>query len=75
MLSLTSVKKGGQKKFVNALREIGQHVFEDDLFHYISRVQMPEGVDEVKTVYELLLFRGTSARWSPYAVERRRHRW
>lgn len=57
MSSLTSVKKGVQKKFVNALREIGKHVFEDDLFHYVSEFNATEGVDEVKTVHELLLFK------------------
>jgi len=57
MSSLTSVKKGVQKKFVNALREVGKHVFQDDLFHYVSEFNATEGVDEVKTVYELLLFK------------------
>jgi|SRR3989344_1008796 predicted ATPase len=55
--SLTNVKKGVQKKFVNSLREIGKHLFEDDLFHYVSEFNATEDVDEVKTVYELLLFK------------------
>jgi ABC-type cobalamin/Fe3+-siderophores transport system ATPase subunit len=57
ILSLTGVKKGVQKKFVNALREVGKHVFQDDLFHYVSELNATEGVDEVKTVLELLLFK------------------
>ncbi len=54
--SLTGVKKGVQKKFANALREVGKHVFLDDLFHHVSDFNATEGIDEVKTVYELLLF-------------------
>lgn len=54
--SLTSVKKGVQKKFANALREVAKHVFLDDLFHHISDFNATEGIDEVSTVYELLLF-------------------
>ena len=57
MSSLTSVKKGVQKKFVNALREVGKHVFQDDLFHYVSEFNGVDDVDEVKTVNELLLFK------------------
>jgi predicted ATPase len=57
MLSLSGVKKGVQKKFVNALREVSKHVFEDDLFHHIAELNTTEDVDDVKTVYELLLFK------------------
>lgn len=57
MSSLKNVKKGVQKKFVNALRNVGKHVFEDDLFHYVSEFNATEDVDEVKTVHELLLFK------------------
>jgi len=57
MLSMTNVKKGVQKKFVNALREVSKHVFQDDLFHFVSEFNATEGVDEVKTVNELLLFK------------------
>ncbi|SFO89327.1 Energy-coupling factor transporter ATP-binding protein EcfA2 [Variovorax sp. OK605] len=56
-LSLTSVKKGVQKKFVNALHAVGKHVFQDNLFHYVSELNATEGVDEIKTVHELLLFK------------------
>lgn len=57
MSSLTSVKKGVQKKFANALREVYRHVFEDDLFHHLSEFNAIEDIDEVKTVLELLLFK------------------
>lgn len=55
--NLASVKKGAQKKFVNALHDVGKHVFQDDLFHYVSEFNATEGADEVKTVHELLLFK------------------
>lgn len=57
LISLTSVKKGVQKKFVNALRDVHNHVFQDDLFHYVSEFNATENVDDVKTVNELLLFK------------------
>lgn len=57
MLSLSGVKKGVQKNFVNALREVGKHVYQDDLFHHVSEFNATEGIDEVKTVHELLLFK------------------
>jgi predicted ATPase len=57
MSSLTSVKKSVQKKFVNALRAVGKHVFQDDLFHHVSEFNAIEGVDEINTVHELLLFK------------------
>lgn len=56
-LSLTSVKKGVQKKVVNALLDVGKHVFQDDLFHHVSELNATDGIDEVTTVLELLLFK------------------
>src|SRR3989344_591122 len=40
-----------------SVRAIGKLLFEDDLFHYVSEFNATEDVDEVKTVYELLLFK------------------
>lgn len=57
MSSVNGVKKTVQKKFANALRAVGKHVFEDDLFHYVSEFNGLDDVDEVKTVYELLQFK------------------
>jgi len=51
------VKKGVQKKFACALREVSKRVFQDELFHYVSEFNATEGVDEVQTVYELLMFK------------------
>lgn len=57
MYSLTSVKKGVQKKFVNALREVSKHVFNDDLFQHIADLNATEDVEEVTTVNELLMLK------------------
>lgn len=57
MPSLSGVKKSVQKNFVNTLREVGKHVYQDDLFHYVSEFNATEGIDDVKTVHELLLFK------------------
>lgn len=57
LLSLTGVKKGTQKKFVNFVRTILKHAYADDLFQYITKLNEIEDVDDIKTVYELLLFK------------------
>ena len=65
MPSLSGVKKGIQKSFVNALREVGNHVYQDDLFHYVSEFNAIEGIDEVKTESPRVLRRLQSLReWS-----------
>lgn len=55
--SLNGTKKGTQKKFVNSVRNILMHVYTDDLFQYISELNEIEDVENIKTVYELLLFK------------------
>ncbi|HKZ03459.1 MAG TPA: hypothetical protein VJ180_14555, partial [Pyrinomonadaceae bacterium] len=57
MLSLTSVKKTAQKKFINCIREVLAHVFVDDLFQHISELNGIEDVEAIKTAHELLLFK------------------
>ena len=57
LLSITSVKKGLQKKFSNALREVFMHAFQDDLFKFVSNLNDIEDIEDVKTVYELLMFK------------------
>lgn len=54
--SLTEVKKGTQKKFANCIRRIFEHSYRDDLFQFVSELNEIEEVEQVKTVYELLLF-------------------
>jgi len=57
LLSLTGVKKGLQKKFVNCVREILKHVYADNLFQHISELNEIEDVEGINTVNELLLFK------------------
>lgn len=54
--SLTGVNKKPQKKFVNCVRNILKHAYADDLFQHISELNSIEDVEDIKTVYELLLF-------------------
>lgn len=55
--SLTGVKKGTQKKFVNCARKILNQAYADDLFQHISELNEIEDVEDINTVYELLLFK------------------
>ena len=55
--SLTGAKKGTQKKFINCVREILKRAYADDLFQHISKLNEIEDVEDIKTVYELLLFK------------------
>jgi predicted ATPase len=55
--SLTEIKKTAQKKFVSCVRKIFKHAYADDLFQHISELNAIEDVDDIKTVYELILFK------------------
>ncbi len=55
--SITKVKKGLQKKFAIALLDVLKHAFQDDLFKFVSDLNDIEDVEEVSTVYELLMFK------------------
>ncbi len=57
LISLSGVKKGTQKKYVNSIREIVRHAFLDDLFQYVSEFNSIEDAEDIKTVHELLLFK------------------
>ncbi len=57
LLSITSVKKGLQKRFANAVLEVVKRSFQDDLFKSVSDLNDVEGVEDVSTVYELLMFK------------------
>jgi predicted ATPase len=57
LLSITSVKKNLQKSFARALREVVKRSFHDDLFKFVSDLNDIEGVEDVSTVYALLLFK------------------
>jgi predicted ATPase len=55
--SLTGTKKGTQKKFINCVRKILTGAYADDLFQHITELNEIEDVEDIKTVYELLLFK------------------
>ena len=55
--SLSGVKKGTKKKFVNCVRKILTRVYADDLFQHITKLNEIEDVEDINTVYELLLFK------------------
>ncbi len=57
LLSLTKTKKTTQKKFASEVRAILASVYRDDLFQSITRLRDIEDVEDIKTVYELVLFR------------------
>ena len=53
----TGVRKGPQKRFVVAVRKILQNVYAEDLFQCIADLNGIEGVEDIDTVNELLLFK------------------
>lgn len=55
--TLTETKKGTQKKFISCVRKIMKHAYADDLFQHIAALNEIEDVEDIKTVYELLLFK------------------
>jgi predicted ATPase len=57
LASPSGTKKGTQKKFIICVRTILRCAYADDLFQHIAELNAIEDVEEVKTVYELLLFR------------------
>jgi len=57
LASLKGIKKGTQKNFVNRVRKILTHAYSDDLFQHIAELKAIEDVEDIDTVYELLLFR------------------
>jgi len=73
LTSLTGAKKGTQKKFTGCVRKILGHAYADDLFQHITELNQIEDVEDIKTVYELLLFKRYFAldgmRYSPSSGE------
>ncbi|MDH5641613.1 MAG: ABC transporter ATP-binding protein, partial [Nitrospira sp.] len=57
MLSLNGVKKHAQKTFMKCVRDVVEHAFQDDLFHYVSALNSDEDAEGITTVYDLLLFK------------------
>ena len=54
---LKGVKKASQKQFTKKLQDIHLHAFDDSLFQHVSGLNDVEDVEEIETVYELLLFK------------------
>lgn len=54
---LKNIKKGALKSFAKMVREIKRHAYSDDLFKYVSFLNDIEDVEQIETVYELMLFR------------------
>jgi len=54
---MKAVYKKQQKEFANTVSEILKHVYKDDLFQHIAKLNAIEDVSKIETVYELLLFK------------------
>ncbi len=71
--SLSATKKVTQKKFIKCIRNILNHAYTDDLFQHIAELNEIDDVEDIKTVYELLLFNRYFAldgvRYSPSSGE------
>lgn len=57
LLTVQEVKKTTQKRFINCVRKILAHASSDELFQHIAELNTIEDVEDVNTVYELLLFK------------------
>lgn len=57
LYSLTNAKKIPQRKFISCIRKIHRQAYADDLFQCIAELNEIEDVEDIKTVYELLLFK------------------
>lgn len=56
-LSFSKNKKGSQKDFVNCLRNILEHAYDNELFQYIAQLNEIDEIERIPTVLELLLFK------------------
>lgn len=55
--SLSKVSKTPQKQFAACIRKIREKAYSPELFQLIADLNEIEGVESIKTVYELLLFK------------------
>ncbi|MDM4015634.1 hypothetical protein, partial [Roseiconus lacunae] len=61
------LRKGSQKEFVKKVRKILENSYKDNLFQYIAEFNEIEDIDQIESVYELLLFKRYFAlKGSPY---------
>lgn len=54
---LKNIKKNSLKTFARKVRDIGKHAYSDSLFQHITELNGIEDIEEIETVYELLLFK------------------
>ena len=54
---LKNIKKKSLKTFARKVRDIGQHAYSETLFQHIADLNNIEEIEEIETVYELLLFK------------------
>ena len=54
---LKKIKKESLKSFSRTVRKIQKHAYKDDLFQHIAALNGIEDVEQIETVYELLLFK------------------
>ena len=52
-----NTKKGAQKQFARKVSDIFNRAFGDDLFEHVAELNEIEDVDNIETVYELLLIK------------------
>lgn len=57
LASLKKIKKVPQKAFVKCIRAILKHACTDELFQHIAELNQIDDVEDIETVYELLLFK------------------
>jgi len=57
LFALNGVKKTTQKDFVKNIKEILSKVYSADLFEIIAKLNAVEGVEDIKTINELLLIK------------------
>ena len=57
LASLKKIKKGPQKTFINCIRAIQKHAYADELFRHVAELNEIDDVEDIETVYELLLFK------------------
>jgi len=54
---LKNIKKNSLKTFARKVRDIGTNAYSDNLFQHITELNGVEEIEEIETVYELLLFK------------------
>ncbi len=55
--TLKKIKKASLKEFAATVRLIHKHCYQDNLFHFMTVLNSVEQIEEIQTVYELLLFK------------------